>query len=258
MSRPISVHLLPFLFNPADLREGVAVVMDVLRATSTIIQSLAAGAECVVPCSEIDEARRAADALPSGTAILGGERQGLKIPDFDLGNSPEEYTSGLISGKRVIFTTTNGTRALIRAREARRVLVAALSNLSAVVSVLAGETGPVHLVCAGTDGRLTLEDVLCAGGIARGLNPGVDRFVAADDSTYLAMNLYETCGRDYDCVLETLRLSRGGRNLIECGLESDIAWCAVQDRFKLVPELDRERWEIRVVNEAQPRISSPP
>ena len=246
MPRPIFVHLLPNLFEPAELRDGVAVVMDVLRATSTIIQALAAGAQCVVPCGEIDEARRIAKTLPPRAAILGGERQGLKISGFDLGNSPEEYTSSFVGGKRVIFTTTNGTRALIRAKEARRVLVGALSNLPAVVKVLTGETGPVHLVCAGTNGRLTLEDVLCAGGIARWLHLGGDEFDAGDDSTLLAINLFESCGRDYDRVLETLRLSRGGRNLIECGLEADIAWCAEQDRFAIVPELKRDQWEIRV------------
>ena len=245
MPRPIFVHLLPCLFDPAELRDGVAVVIDVLRATSTIIQALAAGAECVVPCGEIDEAWRIMEALPAGSAMLGGERHGLPIPGFDLGNSPEDYASSLVGGKRVILTTTNGTRALIRAKEARRVLVGALSNLSAVAIVLAGETGPVHLVCAGTDGRPTLEDILCAGGIARSLHSGGDKFDASDDSTQLAINLYENCGRDYDRVLATLRRSRGGRNLIECGLEADIDWCAEPDRFEFVPELDRECWEIR-------------
>lgn len=247
MSRPIFVHLLPDLFEPADLREGVAVVMDVLRATSTIIQALAAGGECVIPCGEIEEARRIAAALPSGAAILGGERHGLKIPGFDLGNSPEEYTSTIVSGKRVIFTTTNGAQALIRAREARRVLVGAFTNLSAVVESLTGERGPVHLICAGTDGRVTLEDVLCAGGIASLLHKkNWDEFDVDDDSTLLAINLFENHGGDYDRVLETLRLSRGGRNLIECGLEADIVGCAEQDRFEIVPELFRDSWEIRV------------
>lgn len=247
MSRPIYVHLLPDLFEPADLRGGVAVVMDVLRATSTIIQSLAAGAECVVPCGEIEEARKIAAALPAGTAILGGERQGLKIPAFDLGNSPAEYTSSRVGGKRVIFTTTNGTRALILAKEARRVLIGALTNLSAVVNVLNSETGPVHLVCAGTDGQVTLEDVLCAGGIASLLHrKNWDEFDSNDDSTLLAINLFENHGGDYDGVLESLQLSQGGRDLIECGLEADIVGCAEQDRFEIVPELFRDSWEIRV------------
>jgi len=246
MARPIFVHLLPALFEPAELRGGIAVVMDVLRATSTTIQALASGATCVVPCGEIDEARRKAAEVAPGTALLGGERGGLPIPGFDLGNSPGEYTPQVVRGKRIVFTTTNGTRALIRAQEARRVLIGAISNLSAIVGVLEHESSPVHLVCAGTDGRITLEDVLCAGGIARCLHLGAGDFEVADDATLLAISLFETCGRDYDRVLETLRQSRGGRNLIACGLESDIVHCAEQDRFAFVPELTRDAWEVRL------------
>src|SRR5690242_5734390 len=116
MSRPILVHLLPTLFEPADLRGGVAVVIDVLRATSTIVQALAAGATSVVPCGEIDEARAIAAKAAPGSVLLGGERKGVTIPGFDLGNSPGDYTSDVVTGKKLIFTTTNGTRALLRAK----------------------------------------------------------------------------------------------------------------------------------------------
>jgi 2-phosphosulfolactate phosphatase len=245
MPRPIFVHLLPALFEPADLSGGVAVVIDVLRATSTIIQALANGAACVVPLSEIDEARARAAGAPPGTVLLGGERRGLPIPGFDLGNSPGEYTPEKVRDRQIMFTTTNGTRALIRAREARRILIGAVSNLSAVAKVLEQESGPVHLVCAGTDGRITLEDLLCAGGIAGRLQQAPADCEISDDATLLAVSLFESCGRDYDRVLAALRRSRGGRNLIDCGLESDIALCAVQDQFDFVPELARDAWEVR-------------
>jgi 2-phosphosulfolactate phosphatase len=254
MPRPILVHLLPTLFQPPDLRGGVAVVLDVLRASSTIIQALAARAETVVPCGDLDEARRLAAAAPPGTVLLGGERGGLKISGFDLGNSPREYTREVLSGKRVIFTTTNGTRALLRAKEARRILIGALSNVGAVVELLAEETGPVHLVCAGTDGRITLEDVLCAGAIAHWFNLASGDADPGDDATQLALSLFASCGHEYDRVhedrvLAMLRQSRGGRNLIDCGLESDIAVCAEENRLDIVPELSREPWEIRAARE---------
>jgi 2-phosphosulfolactate phosphatase len=245
MSRPILVHLLPTLLEPIDLHGGVAVVIDVLRATSTIVQALAAGATSVVPCGEIDEARSLAARAAPGTVVLGGERKGVTIPGFDLGNSPDDYTHKVVGGKQLIFTTTNGTRALLCAKEARRVLTGAISNLSAVVELLSEEQGPVHLICAGTDGRVTLEDVLCAGGIVRWLAISEREIDPSDDATQLAMNLFDSCGRDYDRLFETLRKSRGGRNLIECGLEADIVKCAEQDQFDIVPELDREVWEIR-------------
>src|SRR5215471_15948471 len=109
MSRPILVHLLPTLVEPAELRDGVAVVIDLLRATSTIVHALAAGAKAVVPCGEIDEAWQVAARSQPGSFVLGGERGGLKISGFDLGNSPSEYTREAVAGNRVIFTTTNGT-----------------------------------------------------------------------------------------------------------------------------------------------------
>jgi len=250
MTRPIHVHLLPALFEPADLRGGVAVVIDVLRATSTIVHALAAGAQAVIPCGEIEEARRIASQAPAGTVLLGGERKGLRIPGFDLGNSPDEYTSHVVARKKIVMTTTNGTRALLRAREARRVLIGALSNESAVVEQLAAETGPVHLVCAGTDGKITLEDTLCGGGIAHWLDLAAADAFPADDATRLAMILFDSCGRDYDRVheervLATLRQSLGGKNLIECGLGADIVTCAEQDKFAVVPELFVHDWEIR-------------
>jgi len=225
----------------------------VLRATTTIVHALAAGADAVVPCGEIDEAQRLAQGRPLGTVLLGGERGGLKIPGFDFGNSPVEYTREAVAGKTVVFTTTNGTRALLRAKEARRVLIGALSNVGAVVDHLAEETGPVHLVCAGTEGRITLEDVLCAGAMAHWTDLAVGDADPGDDTTQLALALFTSCGHDYDRthedrVLAILRNSRGGRNLIECGLESDIAVCAEQDKFDIVPELSRVPWEIRVAD----------
>ncbi len=233
------------------MQEGVAVVMDVLRATSTIVHALAAGAECVIPCGTIDDARRLAAKEAPGTFLLGGEREGLMIPGFDLGNSPTDYSPAVVAGKKIIFTTTNGTVALIRAKEARRVLIGALTNLNAVVELLTEETGPVHLVCAGTNGHMTLEDVLCAGGIVHWLSLAATDADARDDAAQLALGLFDACGQGYDRVhedrvLATLSKSRGGRNLIDCGLAADIAICAEQDKFDIVPELSRQPWEIRL------------
>jgi len=246
MSSPIQVHLLPALIEPDALRDATAVVIDVLRATSTIVHALAQGALGVIPCAGIDEAQRLAEQQLPGTALLAGERCGLPIPGFDLGNSPNEFSAQAVQGKKIFMTTTNGTRALIAAKTARRVLVAALTNLSQVVVEARQQAGPVHLVCAGTDGRITLEDALCAGGIARWLQHFGDDMDASDDATQLAINLYETHGPDYDRTFDLLRASRGGRNLIDCGLGDDISNCARQDRFDVVPELFVEDWEIRL------------
>jgi 2-phosphosulfolactate phosphatase len=261
MKRSLRVHLLPALLEPGELAGGVAVVIDVLRATTTMIHALAAGASRVVPCGEIDEARQIAAGLPAGTTLLGGERGGLRIPGFDLGNSPAEYAPAIVAGKTIVMTTTNGTRALLRVREARRVLVAAFANLNAVVGFLVAETGPIHIVCAGTDGAVTLEDVLCAGCIVEGLQRAVSDLDLTDDSAALALNLSETRASHYDRFLAVLRAGRGGGNLIENGLEDDISVAARWDVADLVPELSREPWQIQPAADAaamKKRFAEPP
>src|SRR5262245_18694621 len=159
----LDVYLLPDLAEPAALAGKTVVVIDVLRATTTIIRALAAGAREVVPCLEVEEARRISSELGSA-AILGGERGGVPIPGFDLGNSPAEYTRERVGGKTVVFTTTNGTRAMQRCKLAGRVLLGAFVNFSAICRELSG-TDEIAIVCAGTDGHVTREDTLLAGAI---------------------------------------------------------------------------------------------
>src|SRR5438270_2159562 len=163
--RDVQVHLLPELIPPGSLAGGLAVVIDVLRATTTIVHALAAGCAAVIPCAEIDEARRQAKALVGGRVVLGGERGGLKVKGFDHGNSPREYTPAVCKAATLVMTTSNGTRALLRAAEADRVLVAAFVNYSAVCEQLGGDGPPLHVVCAGSEGEPSLEDTLLDGGL---------------------------------------------------------------------------------------------
>ncbi len=167
----IFVHLLPGLIPPGALEGGVAIVVDVLRATTVMVHALAAGAKAVVPCGEIDEAIAHRQANPPGSVILGGEREGLPIEGFDLGNSPAAYTEAVCRDRTVVMTTTNGTRAILASLTAERVLVAAFPNLSATVAAVAAEdrARPVHVVCSGTDGHISLEDSFLAGALTRNL-----------------------------------------------------------------------------------------
>ncbi len=160
----VDVYFLPQLVEPESLAGGVSVVIDVLRATTTITAALAAGARDVVPCLEVDEARAAAANLPAGQAVLGGERDGLRIAGFALGNSPREYTPDAVGGKTLVFTTTNGTRAMWHAQSADEVWLAAFVNLSTVAQACEGRKR-VDLICSGTAGKITREDVLLAGAI---------------------------------------------------------------------------------------------
>src|SRR5262249_4493644 len=164
-ARAVHVHLLPVLVPAGCLAGSLAVVIDVLRATTTIVHALSAGCKSVRPCAESEEARALAGGLKAGSVLLGGERGGEPIPGFDLGNSPRAYTPRRCRGTTLVFTTSNGTRALIRAAEAARVLVAAFVNYSAVCEQLRQEARPLHIVCAGTEGSVSLEDTLLAGAL---------------------------------------------------------------------------------------------
>ncbi len=239
----LDVYLLPDLVEPAALAGRTVVAIDVLRATTTIIHALAAGAREVVPCLEIEDARRLAAEIGQG-AILGGERGGVAIKGFDLGNSPAEYTQARVGGKSVVFTTTNGTRAMQRCKLAGRVLLGAFVNFSAVCRELTS-SHQVALVCAGTDGHVTREDTLLAGAIVDDL--ARSKKLQLNDQALLAADAWQTAVRlmtDRPLGM-MLRESRGGRNLIDTGQENDIDLAAQMDRFDVVPELDLTTWRIR-------------
>jgi 2-phosphosulfolactate phosphatase len=237
----VHVHLLPGLAPAGSLVGGVAVVIDVLRATTTIIHALAAGCLDVRPCGEVDEAREVAGNMRVGRVILGGERGGKPLPGFDLGNSPREYTPAVCKNNTLVLTTTNGTRALLRAVEAERVLVAGFVNYSAVCEQLEAEKRPIHIVCAGTDGEITLEDTLLAGAFVDFLcEAGHGRL---NDSARLAWDVFELHGRVLEGALE---VSKGAENLRDLGYDEDIRTAAKVDLFALVPEVRRDPLRIEI------------
>lgn len=247
MSRTLTVHFLPSLVKPQYLSGSAVVVIDVLRATTTITHALAAGAEAVVPCEKVSEAREIAEKLGE-KAILGGERRGRLIEGFDLGNSPEQYTSARVEGRVVVFTTTNGTRAMRFCEQAGRVLIGAFVNFSAVCDAVAGLEN-VHLLCAGTDGEVSREDVLLAGAIADDLGRRGNNPARLNDQGEIAADTWRSTEGDVtgqDLLAGALRRSLGGQNVLELGLERDIEVAAQIDKFPIAPELDRQNWRIVV------------
>ena len=234
MSRTVETHFLPDQFDPGQLRGGWAVVIDVLRASTTIVHALECGAVSVMPCETVEEARHL-KAAASDRPLLGGERGGQMIDGFDLGNSPAGYSREVVGGRRVIFTTTNGTRALLRSRAAEHVLIGAFVNLSAVVLRLSRDAAPVHLVCAGSDGQLSLEDVLFAGAVVARLVDAGDA-IQIDEQSQLAMDHFRVHGGSTESLLHSLRVSRGGRHLQSLGMDSDIQLAGQIDLFDRVPE----------------------
>ncbi len=245
MNRSVTVHWLPTMFSLEDLRGGVAVVIDVLRASTTIAQALAAGAEAVMPFGEVADAKAYAANLPPGSFLLGGERGGVRIEGFDLGNSPLEYTPDMVSGRTVLFTTTNGTKALKQCELAERIVIGSFANMDAIAKEVGETSLPVHLVCAGTEGAMSAEDVLCAGGLISDLQRLRGRKILTDnDANRLAFELYVSHSESEASFLEALRESAGGRNLGALGYEADIKWAAKRNRFQIVPEYNRETGRI--------------
>lgn len=217
-------------FTPSDPAPAdVSIVVDCIRATSTIAQALASGYERVVCLAEIESARKEAVAIGPG-AVLGGERRGVLIEGFDLGNSPAEYLTP--QGHTLVLTTTNGTRAVLQAAsEARVVLTAALLNLEAVVEhALAVTEGSISVRCAGVYGGVALDDVYVAGRIIRECQTRRPELLL-DDSAALALATTDA----YPEPLLALQASRSARELEGTGLEPDVERCSLVSTLASVP-----------------------
>jgi 2-phosphosulfolactate phosphatase len=220
----VRVHV---AFTPDESAAApTGVVIDVIRATSTICQALASGYERVLCAAEVEQARALRD--KDGRVTLGGERLGVRIEGFDLGNSPREYLEP--RSPLLAMTTTNGTRAIVTAAaRCQRVLIASLLNLEAVVRAAEAAEDDVAVFCAGVKGAFALDDAYVAGRVAQGL--GGERSDAAEAALRLA--------RSYTSAEEAFRASRSGRNLIDHGpeLEADITYCAQESILTVVPQL---------------------
>jgi len=238
----IEATLQPPLQSLADekrdsLNGASAVVIDVLRASTTMIHALAHGATSILPCLTVESAMEAAQDLPLESRLLGGERHGKLILGFDLGNSPLDYTSGVVKNKTLIFTTTNGTRALLQCRSAAHVFIGAFVNRSAIAARLAMEDRDVHFVCAGTDGHFTAEDILFAGAAASDLVSAENsKWTTGNLQAQLAIDYFQARSRTSDTFRSAFFQSRGAQNLLALGMTRDIERAMEMDLFDCVPE----------------------
>lgn len=231
-------------FDRRDLSQSLCVVFDVLRATSTMLTALHNGADSVVPVADIPEALEWRRREPG--VLLAGERHGLRIRadqtggiDFDLGNSPREFTPDRVRGRRIVTTTTNGTRALKACRHARTVLVGALVNASVVAHAARRlATGEILLVCSGTGEEAAYEDVLAAGAVtARLVESGAD--VQLGDAAQLALQAWRAAASNPLAAME--QFARNGRRLHAIpDLAPDIGVCAAVDSVEILAAMDRE------------------
>ncbi|MDB6067836.1 MAG: 2-phosphosulfolactate phosphatase [Pedosphaera sp.] len=223
-----------------DLSQTTCVVFDIFRATSTIVAALANGATAIIPVAEIPEALAIRHQRPE--VLLAGEREGLRIsskltggPDFDLGNSPREFTSARVHGQTIALSTTNGSRALRVCARANTVLIGSFLNLRATAKYLKQIPTPnLLLVCSGTHNEAAYEDMLGAGAFADLIWPEISPGNASD-SAWVALEIYRQHSHD---LMSAVEHSRNGRRLSAMpDLRDDVPWCLQRDLFAFVAKL---------------------
>jgi len=235
----VRVYFSPNTLDEIDLRDKTIVVIDVLRASTTITYAMNAGAREVIPVGSVDQAMKIVGNLFSTSTILCGERGGKRIEGFKLGNSPAEYTKEMVEGKALILTTTNGAVALTKARHARHCFVGSFVNLSAVVRTLIElpdleDTG-LAIICSGREDDFSLEDAVCAGMVLSKLAGKIPN-IELTDSARTVLSDYESYGND---IYGTLTLSDHGKYLATIGFAEDIVTASKLDSVPIVPVLEQ-------------------
>jgi 2-phosphosulfolactate phosphatase len=230
----LDVLLLPGELDARPRPQRAAVVIDVIRATSTIVSAFRHGVRSVFPVADVEEARRAQGEMAG--ALLAGERGGKRLPGFDLGNSPREFVPNVVAGRDVVLTTSNGTKTLRAVGRGRVVAIGAFLNCSAVGAWLRSRDEDALLVCSGYEGIFSLEDAVCAGAV-------VEKVAAA--GSLMLGDTARACralwGRYASEMPGMLRETEWGRHIVQIGLGADLDICAQVDVTSVVPIMTEGR-----------------
>jgi 2-phosphosulfolactate phosphatase len=228
----VQVEVLTVPANQAiNLADKKVVVIDVLRATSTIVTAFGNRALELIPVIEPVEVADLIKRIGPGEFLTGGERKGIKIEGFDLGNSPLEYTEERVGGRKIVLCTTNGTKAIKMAQNACELYIGSFLNIQAVTNRLQGSSQDVVLVCSGRDQSLCLEDLACAGLIVESLVGEIGNIMT--DSAKLACYVWEKAKADLEGFIKQ---TQHGRYLTEIGMEEDIGRCLAFNKYSIVPQ----------------------
>jgi len=227
----VEVFLTSHNLSEDDVRDHTVVVIDVLRAASTIATALHNGARAVVAVPDMAEAGKIASNLDQSSYLLGGERDAEKIEGYHLGNSPLEYTPEEVSSRTIILNTTNGTHAIARAREARHLLIGSFLNAGRVVDFIKQAGLDVTIVCAGRRNRVSLEDTLCAGMMLYRLWDGEEPGLVSD-TAHIAFTQYLT---DKEHLQREIQRCNHAQGLKEKGYGADVDYCLRVDGLPVLP-----------------------
>ena len=228
----IDIQLVPSAPNPNLLFDRAVVVIDILRSTSVILQATSQGASEIIPVTTVADAFKMAKAFPPGFILLGGESESKNIPGFDLGNSPRECVPERVKGKKLILTTTNGTKAFHLVSSGKEILVGSFFNIGAVAQRCLELDRDLLIFPSGDEGNFSLEDTICGGMLIELITRRGGKPIALTDASECAKILYK---KFEDNLLEAFQLSHHGKELIERGYEEDLAYCSRIDSIPLVP-----------------------
>ncbi len=225
MKRSIDVCLSPDLMHLYPLEDQTVVVVDILRATSCMTTAFAHDIHSITPFAKLPDCL----ALKSEGYLTAGERDGKKVNGFDLGNSPFEYMDPLLKGRKIAFTTTNGTQAIAKSMEAKNIIIGSFLNLSAVVKYLRQVRTDILIVCSGWKGKVNLEDTVFAGALVENLKDDVE---SACDAPVIAQRLYAEARHN---LREFLKDSSHIKRLQRLNIQRDIDFCLTEDVYDVVP-----------------------
>ena len=229
----IDIQLVPFPIHSNLLLNRAVVVIDVLRATSVMIQALSQGASEIIPVATVEEAFQMAKIFQRDAILLGGERESKKIPGFDLGNSPREYVAEKVKGKKLILTTTNGTKAFRLVSSGKEILVGSFFNMGAVAQRCLKLNRDLLIFLSGDEGNFSLEDTICGGMLIELITQQETKHFTLTDASHCAQILYQ---RFKNNLLKAFHLSNHGKELIHRGFKEDLVYCAQIDRTDIVPQ----------------------
>jgi len=229
----IDIQLVPFLPNSNAFLDRTVVVIDVLRAASVVVYAMYQGALEIIPVATVEEAFQMAKAVGESSILLGGERESKNIPGFDLGNSPKEYVGERVRGKRLILTTTNGTKALHLVSSGKEILVGSFLNIGAVAQRCLELNRDLLIFPSGDEGNFSLEDTICGGMLIELITGRGKKSISLTDASQCAKILYQ---RFEDNLSHAFRLSHHGKELVNRGFEDDLVYCAQINITDIVPE----------------------
>jgi 2-phosphosulfolactate phosphatase len=228
----IDLRLLPTSPDPGVLSNRSVVVLDILRATSVIVQALAQGAREFIPVRTVEEAFDVKRRFSPGTTFLGGEKDTRPIEGFDLGNSPREYVTKKIRDKRIILRTTNGSQAFHLVSSAREVMVGSFFNVEATARRCVEFGLNLLIFPSGDEGTFSLEDAVCGGMIVDRILKIKGKEVTLTDASNAALILFKRFEKN---LVEVFHLSHHGNKLIRLGRDEDLPYCAQMDIISIVP-----------------------